>query len=280
MKVKNTSLILLLLLVTNCIILTNYFSGAYDTYTSVEEAKKNRDRAYFLKLDNQNLFNIPDDVRHLTTLRNLSVKNNYIKKLPLALCDIYNSLQWLYLDNNNFDKVANLPCLTVGHKTYVSLSLMSMRYNQIEFIGKDFKHIGAGHLDLSYNSIKEVDEELEWPEHMGILNLSHNRIKTLPKTFKRNSIYWLNLSHNQLTTLPDRFGVDEEIKDESGQVIRRYRNYKRLLDVSYNKIKKIPDAFLKNNKKIKKLILTGNPLSEAEVEKVRRALPPDTEVVF
>ena len=57
------------------------------------------------------------------------------------------------------------------------------------------------------------------------------------------------------------------------------RNEQNLVDVSYNKIERIPDAFLKNNKKIEELILTGNPLSEAEVEKVRRALP-DTEVVF
>ena len=278
---------MIILPLDNCIILANYLSGAYDTYTSVEEAKKSRDRAYFLKLDNQNLDELPSGIESLYKLSNLSAKNNQIRDLPSSLCQIYDSLQWLYLDNNSFEKVPTLPppCWDqkndrTRYRTHEVLGLLSLSYNNITRLDNNFYNAYSSTLNLSNNLIEEISNDIKFPEHMSKLNLSHNKIATLPENFKRNALYWLNLSHNQLTTLPDRFGIDEEIKDESGQVVRwRYRNYKRLLDVSYNKIKKIPDAFLKNNKKIKKLILTGNPLSEAEVEKVRRALP-DTEVVF
>ena len=87
----------------------------------------------------------------------------------------------------------------------------------------------------------------------------------------------MNVSHNELTTLPDRLGVYAKEKSKFGFVY--YHNQQHLVDFSYNKINHVSDAFLKNNKKIKNLVLTSNPLSKAEIEKVRRALP-DTEVVY
>ena len=84
--------------------------------------------------------------------------------------------------------------------------------------------------------------------------------------------------HNQITELPDSLGVDTKELMPSGHYTY-FRNEQDIVDFSYNQISNVSETFLQNNTKIKKLILTGNPLSNAEIEKVRKALP-NTEVVF
>lgn len=252
----------------------------YKDYKSIESAKNGWAASKSLNLSNQNLKELPKALLKLQEINFTSLRADYnqIHEIPDFICKLTPNLRFLYLEYNLFSKLPKIQCKWPNGIGYFEFNHISYKGNRIIALPTSFKFIAARFLDLSYNKIENVPDDIIWGDLFS-LNLSYNKIATLPKNFKRNGLYFLNLSHNQLTTLPDRFDVDEEIKDESGKVIRRYRSYKHLLDVSYNKIEKIPEAFLKNNKKTKNLVLTGNPLSEAEVEKVCRALP-DTEVVF
>ena len=254
----------------HCIVVAHLLKGDYDSYCSMEEALENRLYVKYLYIANKGLEKIPKHLPELVNLVTLELPSNKIDELPQLLCRMRN-LSHIYLDKNNFSSLPPFDC-----KTKQLLSLLSLTHNRINTFPNDLTQFRYSNLDLSYNQIEFLPENITW-YYIFVLNLSHNKITKLPKEFNKNHIYILNVSHNQLTTLPDRLGVYAKEKSKFGFVY--YHNQQHLVDFSYNKIEKIPDAFLRNNKKIKKLVLTGNPLSEVEVEKVRRALP-DTEVVF
>ena len=209
---------------------------------------------------------IPRRLPKLKNLVILSLPENDIKELPNHICKL-RQLRHILLDKNKFTSLPFLRC---------RMGTLSLNNNNVKIFPSDLTSFHFTNVDLKYNELTVLPENITWGDIMT-LDLSHNKITNLPKEFNKNNIYILNVSFNELTTLPNRLGVAFKEKYRFG--FRYYRNEQTLVDVSYNKIEKIPDAFLKNNKKIEKLILTGNPLSEAEVEKVRRALP-DTEVVF
>ena len=111
-------------------------------------------------------------------------------------------------------------------------------------------------LNLSNNAISEVN--LITQVKIYKLDLSHNALSSLPKSFtKLKLITDLNLSNNLFTVFPPQLG-------NLRKILR--------LDLSNNQLTKLPTEFYKYQR-IKHLNLTGNNFSEEEKVRIRKGLP-------
>jgi Leucine-rich repeat (LRR) protein len=145
-----------------------------------------------------------------------------------------------------------------------------------------------------------------------VLDLSNQGLKKItPDVYNQTSTTDLILSNNNIRTLPSEMGkmtsvvifkIDHNILD--GSLIGEIRQMSKLkqLDVSYNKMTGMPAeigqldnlitlnysynnisglpnelANLKNN--LKELNLTGNPLNQAQINKLKTELP-NTNIIF
>ncbi len=77
------------------------------------------------------------------------------------------------------------------------------------------------------------------------------------KYYLKSPIKTLLLSYAHLSKLPDAMGYMENLE---------------YLDLSYNKIEQIPASF-KKMKKLKILLLMGNPITKEEQEKIKKMFP-------
>ncbi|XP_011494712.1 PREDICTED: protein flightless-1 [Ceratosolen solmsi marchali] len=131
----------------------------------------------WLKLDNTNLAEIPEEMGKLLKLEHLSLTKNKLERL--------------------FGELTELGCLRS----------LNIRHNNIKSSGipAELFHLEElTTLDISQNNLREVPEGLERARSLLNLNLSYNHIETIPNTLfiHLTDLLFLDLSHNQLETLP------------------------------------------------------------------------------
>ncbi|XP_060826795.1 protein flightless-1 isoform X1 [Bombus pascuorum] len=131
----------------------------------------------WLKLDETNLTEIPEEMGKLLKLEHLSLVKNRLERL--------------------YGELTELCCLRT----------LNIRRNNIKSSGipAELFHLEElTTLDLSHNNLKEVPEGLERARSLLNLNLSHNHIETIPNTLfiHLTDLLFLDLSNNKLETLP------------------------------------------------------------------------------
>ncbi|OAD58387.1 Protein flightless-1 [Eufriesea mexicana] len=131
----------------------------------------------WLKLDETNLTEIPEEMGKLLKLEHLSLVKNKLERL--------------------YGELTELCCLRT----------LNIRRNNIKSSGipAELFHLEElTTLDLSHNNLKEVPEGLERARSLLNLNLSHNHIDTIPNTLfiHLTDLLFLDLSDNRLETLP------------------------------------------------------------------------------
>ncbi|XP_076234236.1 FLII actin remodeling protein isoform X2 [Calliopsis andreniformis] len=131
----------------------------------------------WLKLDQTNLSEIPEEMGKLLKLEHLSLVKNKLERL--------------------YGELTELGCLRT----------LNIRRNNVKSSGipAELFHLEElTTLDLSRNNLKEVPEGLERARSLLNLNLSHNHIDTIPNTLfvHLTDLLFLDLSNNKLETLP------------------------------------------------------------------------------
>ncbi|KAF3425373.1 hypothetical protein E2986_07775 [Frieseomelitta varia] len=131
----------------------------------------------WLKLNETNLTEIPEEMGKLLKLEHLSLVKNKVERL--------------------YGELTELCCLRT----------LNIRRNNVKSSGipAELFHLEElTTLDLSYNNLKEVPEGLERARSLLNLNLSHNHIETIPNTLfiHLTDLLFLDLSNNKLETLP------------------------------------------------------------------------------
>ncbi|XP_016913236.2 protein flightless-1 isoform X1 [Apis cerana] len=131
----------------------------------------------WLKLDETNLTEIPEEMGKLLKLEHLSLVKNKLERL--------------------YGELTELCCLRT----------LNIRRNNIKSSGipAELFHLEElTTLDLSHNNLKEVPEGLERARSLLNLNLSYNHIDTIPNTLfiHLTDLLFLDLSDNKLETLP------------------------------------------------------------------------------
>lgn len=146
----------------------------------------------------------------------------------------------------------------------------------------------ANTLDLSDKGLTKVGPEIYNQTNTTTLILSNNNIQTLPSEMgKMTKLEVFTIDHNRLdgsligeirkmplTSLDVSYNNMTGMPAEIGQL-----NKLETLNYSYNKVTGIPNeiANLKNN--LKELNLTGNPISQSTLSKLKTELP-NTNIIF
>ncbi len=145
--------------------------------------------------------------------------------------------------------------------------------NTLDYTGKGLTSVGpdiysqtaANTLLLSNNSIRTLPSEMGKMTNLRVLKLDHNVLDgSLIGEVRLMPLTTLDVSYNSMTGMPAEIG-------QLNQLVT--------LNYSYNKITGLPNelANLKNN--LKTFDLTGNPLSQDTINKLKTELP-NTNIIF
>lgn len=125
-----------------------------------------------------------------------------------------------------------------------------LNLNKFPLIITEFKHLNF--LNLSYQYIREIPQEIKNLRSLEILNLSHNRIRSNGIPLEVNTLSnlkRLHLDHNLLTRFPGTIGNFKSLK---------------ILNLSNNKLTSLPDS-IKYIISLEELYFHKNQLSEIPV---------------
>lgn len=191
-----------------------------------------------LRLSNMAMRQVPQSLRHSTTLRRLDLSSNRIKDLTDAFLDspIPHLLE-LSLQNN---KLTTLPWHFPRMRTLTHLNLSNNRFDEMPKVVFDIESLRT--LDVSFNKITLLPDELGQLVHLEKLLLVGNEISRFPTTASR-LIYldFLDVRRNLLVDLtimlmlPSIQTINADHNNVHALELSVGPNLSRL-DVSYNDI--------------------------------------------
>lgn len=203
----------------------------------------------------------------ITNLQILDLSDNQLESLPAGIANLQN-LQKLILGNNRF---ASLPLDEIPSNNLTELDLSK------NALGKSFDTEGLRRfqklqtLDLSFNSLENLDAGSFDLPVLQTLRLHNNRVETAPDLSKCFELTTLTLSENRLVSVP-----------EGLYSLTRLRN----VDLSGNSIK-VVDPEISGMESLVTLNLAGNPLrqkkyltmnaEEIKADMVRKSTLDDTQ---
>lgn len=227
---------------------------------------------YFMKTLNAehlNMKTIPDRLRELRQLTELSLRFNNIQTIPRDLFNSLSSLTSLFLSHNKLHTLPDLHGLR-------ALSVLDISSNNIQFLPESIGQLTQLHiLNAHHNKITELPESMislralktcsfaynllhNLPESVTLLStltsldLSNNRLDSIPREFliHLQDLCTLNASGNELTSFP--FTHHEKLKclklaqnaiaeldDGIGWMVAL-----KVIDLSQNRIQDIPESIL------------------------------------
>lgn len=130
-----------------------------------------------IRIENNKLIEIPDEIKNLKSLKRIIINNNHIEKISFELKNL-NFLEDFRLQNNDLTHIPN---------TIFSLEKLKI-------------------LLLSDNQISKIPLEIENLKNLNQLHLQNNNIQSLPQEIgKLNNLTHLFLNNNPISYLPHSF---------------------------------------------------------------------------
>jgi len=245
-------------------ILINYFAIVY-LKKIYWRLKYTIDRCKIIELDFifKGLTKLPNAIKHLTHLKNLTLRYNQLTEIPVwieSLC----VLESLNLNVNNLNKLPK----TIGSLSHLkelllwknelqdlpnsicllqSLKYLNLRLNQLKLLPYDLGNlINLIDLNLHDNKLTGIPESISSLKSLRALNLSWNLLTTLPSSIANLfSLKSLNLERNELTQIPASIGSLTSLE---------------ILNLGDNKLKNVPET-IGSLKKLRILNISRNRLT-------------------
>jgi len=160
----------------------------------------------------------------------------------------------------------NLPAFPQDILTLPNLERLSLRRNTIGELPATIARLPhLKWLDLGESKLTNAPSALNELPDLSVLYLNDNQLSELPVALGGlTKLSYLNADRNQLTAIPTPLGRMPTLK------------WLRLND---NRIAALPDDLSGLSKGLQRLYLRGNPIPEAEKERIRKALP-NCQVIF
>ncbi|CAH8853641.1 unnamed protein product [Trichobilharzia szidati] len=166
-------------------------------------------RLQVLHLDRCQLNFLPENLAQMKGICELHLSKNYFREIPCGLFTLGNTLEYLDLSYNQLDEVNGSVVLpnNFGSKFIVlkTLKLSSMNLTSIGngvLCGMTKLKL----LDLSYNKISQIPEDISALVSLKDFYLSENKLTSLPDAIcQLKELTTLDLSFNQLNSLPEKF---------------------------------------------------------------------------
>ncbi len=214
-----------------------------------------------LSLMFQELAEIPEQIKNLTSLKSLNLRYNQVKRvepwieslqsleklnlncnfafirLPDSLGAL-RSLKNLSLWNNLIEQIPT----SIGNLK--SLESLNLRINQIKFLPETIGQLSMlKKLDLFDNKLITIPESIGKLSSLETLNLGGNELKSLPESIgSLTALKYLDLQENELNSLPESIGELHSLE---------------YMNLSRNSLSSIPDK-LNRLISLKELNLTSN----------------------
>uniref|UniRef100_A0A7S1KLM5 Disease resistance R13L4/SHOC-2-like LRR domain-containing protein n=1 Tax=Percolomonas cosmopolitus TaxID=63605 RepID=A0A7S1KLM5_9EUKA len=228
-----------------------------------------------LHIQDNYLTSLPSEICSLTNLTVLYVNRNHLRELPMDFHSSMRRLHDLNVSRNyltektleNFSKMSQLRAYLLGSNrirelprgtscfdtSNVEIRMVDLSNNKIHSFPTEIRRSAKTllHLDLRNNYIQSMTTGIKYLAHLKRLDMSRNKLKTIPAYFSRLiSLQLLRMSHNQVSSIhPDAFsGLKdlEEIQLDHNDLIQLPQNLgdlKKLarLMLQYNKLKELPE---------------------------------------
>lgn len=130
-----------------------------------------------LDLSENNLRNMPNDIKELRNLESLNLDFNFLEFLPMELTEL-RRLKTLSASSNRISELSMSFCSFARFRdTITSINLSKNQLREDTFTYKIAIFENLKELDLSHNLFESVPNPM--PPNLEILNLNNNKIKTL-----------------------------------------------------------------------------------------------------
>lgn len=119
---------------------------------------------------------------------------------------------------------------------------------------------------LSNNSIQTLPSEMGKMTNLVVFKIDHNILdgSLIGEVRQMSKLKQLDVSYNKMTGMPAEIGQLSNLET---------------LNYSYNKIDGLPNELSNLANNLRELNLTGNPLSQEKINKLKAELP-DTNIIF
>ncbi|XP_077120929.1 leucine-rich repeat serine/threonine-protein kinase 2 [Ranitomeya variabilis] len=234
---------------------------------------------------------------HLERLEKLELQQNTLTSIPKSLCDVFKSLTYLDLRNNNFktfpaailemssisfldisrneigpllDLQANTICLTLKH--------LNLSYNQLKEIPECIGNITQKleELILEGNSISQIHVPLCLPE-LRTLNVNKNMISALGPNILNNCVKLevFCAAMNQLASLPNIPSKLTTLRLPHNKFTNfpkeiLHLSYLRTVDLSNNQINSLPAPLEWTSVNLREIMLNHNQISVLNLKDLRK----------
>lgn len=200
---------------------------------------KSKDKIQILYLGHNNIEELPDNINQLTKLGKIDCVYNKLKKLPAFGPDV--NLVQAAFDYNQIEEIETMAISDENGAKEVFCGMedvenLSFSHNKLKKLPNIFdvnSIYTMASVDFSYNEIG--DDGLKDFEGINTSNLSlaGNKLEHFPGVLfeKGSPLTVLNLSANKISTFED-----EDLKGDKTYLLTT-------LDLTYNKLSKLPDAF-------------------------------------
>jgi Leucine-rich repeat (LRR) protein len=132
-------------------------------------------------------------------------------------------------------------------------------------IFRQLKETDGKKLDLISKGITSLPESIGNHTKLLSLSLASNYLIRLPESIGAlTNLRKLFLGRNKLQSLPESIGYLTELKS---------------LNLEHNKLESLPDS-IANLTNLEELVLTGNPISDEEMKRIKYELLPNTKFRF
>ena len=160
----------------------------------------------------------------------------------------------------------NLPAFPQEILTLSNLERLSLRRNALGDLPATIARLPhLKWLDLGESKLTNAPSALSELPDLSVLYLNDNQLPALPVSLGGlTKLYYLNADRNQLTAIPAPLGKMSTLK------------WLRLND---NRIPALPNDLSGLAMGLQRLYLRGNPIPDAEKERIRKALP-NCQVIF
>lgn len=163
---------------------------------TLEEAAKDYENVYHLRLDQRGYTKVPKSIQRMTNLVSLDLSGNAIEDLGTSLKGL-TQLEVLKLNGN---QLKNIPLESLSDCTLLKeLYLKSNQITGIDTNINQFKYLTK--LDVGDNQINSIDAEIYLPR-LKSFKAEHNKLDECPSFLQQSpKLGYLNLRANQIPSI-------------------------------------------------------------------------------
>ena len=197
------------------------------------------------------LKSVPREIKGLENISDLNLMSNQVDFSEITG---FKNLEKLNLSDN---KISNIE----GIENLSKLNKLELNFNEINEIPDNLNKLQSLEiLDLTGNKLSEISKGISELKNLKVLNLSINKINSIKEPLdKLINLETLVLSENKIEK------IDKELY--------KLKNLKKL-DFQRNKINEIPDDLNKLNH-LETLVILSNNLNDIERDKLYKLLPKE-----